>query len=87
MAMSDNRVIKTYVWHGGKCYFVSTIERDSSAILGPRRFNETMVWEYDWNSDERGQLVYEDGGPTGSIRTHQAVVEAIYENGIPSKER
>ncbi len=87
MAMSDNRVIKTYVWHGGKCYFVSTIERDSSAILGPRRFNETMVWEYDWNSDERGQLVYEDEGPTGSIRTHQAVVEAIYENGIPSKER
>jgi hypothetical protein len=46
-----------------------------------------MVWEYDWNSDERGQLVYEDEGPTGSIRTHQAVVEAIYENGIPSKER
>ncbi len=28
---ADEPKLKSYVWHDEKCYFVSTIERDSSA--------------------------------------------------------
>ena len=52
----DNRIIKTYVWHGDKCFFVSTIERESSAMEGPRRYNETIVWKCEWEKGEREML-------------------------------
>ena len=60
--MSDDRIIKTYVWHGDKCFFVSTINRESSAAILPAlRYNETMVWEYNWGApageDPRGDWV------------------------------
>lgn len=83
--MSDDKIIKTYVWHADKCYFVSTIERDSSAMEGPSRYNETIVWEYRWDAlegkDKRGALLHTDGEMTGSIRGHQRIVERIYEEG------
>lgn len=77
----NQRVIKSYVFHGDKCFFVSTIERDSSAMLGPRRFNETMVWHYDWSTAERGSLFHQDEAPCGSIRTHNYVCEQLHEDG------
>lgn len=79
--MSDNNVIKTYVWHGDKCFFVSTISRDSSAALAFGRYNETIVWEYNWKTTERGQMLHQDEGSLGSIRTHQRIVESLFERG------
>jgi hypothetical protein len=84
--MFDNRVIKTYVWHSGKCFFVSTIERESSAVLGPRRYNETIVWNFGWDNSERGELIYQGEDSTGSIREHQAVCERIFRTGKPGEE-
>lgn len=81
----DAKVIKTYVWHQGKCFFVSTIERDSSAMQCPGRFNETMVWEYDWKTAERGAWIFQDGCAKGSIRLHQQVVERLYATGNPNE--
>lgn len=78
---ADDRVIKSYVWHDGKCFFVSTIERDSSAMEGPRRFNETIVWDYDWDIKERGSIVHQDEGSAGSVRTHLKVCERFFEQG------
>ncbi len=80
--MSNDRVIKTYVWHEGACFFVSTIERDSSAMEGPRRFNETLVWRYDWDRRElRGGICFQADAPLGSIVVHQRTVEAIHDVG------
>ncbi len=79
--MNDDRVIKTYVWHKGVCFFVSTIERDSSAMGGPRRFNETLVWRYDYEKRERGAQCFQAEDRPGSIVAHQRTVEAIHDVG------
>lgn len=78
---SDHRIIKTYVWHEGICFFVSTIERDSSAMEGPRRYNETFVWRYDWDKRERGNQCFQAEDRPGSIVAHQRTVEAIHDVG------
>lgn len=84
--MSDNEVIKTYVWHEGVCFFVSTIERDSSSPEGGR-FNETMVWEYDFERKERSPLIsWQDWAFKGSIATHQRVVEKLFDSGLKGLE-
>jgi len=86
--MSENtRVVKTYVWHGDRCWLVSTIERSSSAEgREDCRFNETIVWEYDWEKRERGEQVHCDSTIRDSICLHQQIVEAFYETGEPPKE-
>jgi len=84
----DDRVAKTYVWHGGKCFFVSTIERDSSAMEGPRRYNETMVWEYDLEKRERSKnFIFQDGCSKGSIWLHQQVVVRLHQTGDPHEDQ
>ena len=79
----DQRIIKSYVWHGNNCFFVSTIERDSSAMLGPRRFNETIVWAFDWEKNESGELISTLGGSRGSIFTHLQVCQFLHDTGRP----
>lgn len=60
--MDDRRIIKSYVWHNDKCFFVSTIERDSSAAISPPpRYFETIAWWYDWEIGERGDMVAHAG--------------------------
>lgn len=82
--MSDQRQIKSCVWHGLKCYFVSTILRESSACGGPTHYNETMVWPYDWEKAERGaNFIFQDGTEAGSIGLHNRVCERIYHTGNP----
>lgn len=78
---ADDRVMKSYVWHDGKCFFVSTIERDCSAMEWPSRFNETIVWDYDWDTKERGSIVHQDEGSAGSIRKHLTICERLYACG------
>jgi hypothetical protein len=79
--MSDKSLAKTYIWHGGKCFFVSTFDRDSSAIGGPRRYAETIVWEFDWEINHRGGIVSQHEGMEGSIFTHLKVCNALHETG------
>lgn len=83
----DERKIKSYVWHGENCFFVSTIERDSSATMEapPSRFHETMVWEYDWETAERGKCVLQEGCGL-AFDQHFRVCKEIYESGISSGE-
>lgn len=83
---TDKRIIKSYVWHGEKCFYVSTIERDSSALLGPYRFNETLVWEFDLDKVKRGDLVGQEVSSKGSIREHFAVCERLFKSGNPENE-
>ena len=83
---SDKRVIKTYVWYGDQCFFVSTITRDSSAMLAPGLYNETLVWEYDWDNREQKGLIHQAGCPKDSIFKHQEIVNLLYKTGKPEKE-
>ena len=91
--MKDKRVVKTYVWHGQKCYFVSTIERDSSAYPSPAfRFNESVVWEFDWdaiarNEDGRGRQVYDSGDGRYSLDEHFRIVLHLSRRGLPVPDK
>lgn len=80
--MNDDRVIKTYVWHGGKCFFVSTINRDSSALGSDGRYAETLVWEFDWEKNERlGWMDHGTSAAENSIRGHIRTVENLHKYG------
>ena len=79
--MNNDRVIKTYVWHKDQCFFVSTIERDSSAFGDTSRFNETIVWECDWATGKRGEILYTHGSGRGSIDRHLQICKEFYKNG------
>jgi hypothetical protein len=77
-------MITTYVGHNGKVYRVTTINRESSAFYSPWAvYAETLVWE--WDTEERktkGSILLQGEAPEGSIKTHQRVVEQIYNEGI-----
>jgi hypothetical protein len=82
----ENRIIKSYVWHGDKCFFVSTIDRDSSSMEGGR-YAETMVWEHDWKTNQRMEgILSQTDAPQGSIREHIRQVTAFHETGEPANE-
>ena len=76
--MISNKVIQSYVFSGDQCFFVSTIERDSSAMLAPGRYNETLVWEYFPDKRERGKLLYEGEDLSGYIDTHQDYCKKLF---------
>ncbi len=75
--MKDN-VWKSYVWHGDKCFFVSTIERTFDTYDGEIRGLETLVWEYDWTAGKRGALVHQAGG----IVEHQQICRCLIAEGL-----
>lgn len=75
-------VIKTYVWHDGQCYFVSTIDRESSAALAQDLvYAETMVWKVDFATGVRGAMVHQAEGPRGSISEHMAICQRLRATG------
>lgn len=74
----------SYVWHGDKAFCVSTIDRDSSSMLGGR-FSETLTWEWDDKKRKRGAWVGQHAGGEGSLHTHKAVVDRIFATGSPDE--
>ena len=75
---ADNRVWKSYVWHDEKCFFVSTIERDYDTYEGTMRGQETLVWEYDWETNKRGELLHQAGG----VGDHQQICRCLIAEGL-----
>lgn len=69
---------KSYVWHGEKCFFVSTIERTYDTPSGSVRGAETIVWEYDWDKGERGKIIHQTGG----IVDHQQICRCLFSEGL-----
>ena len=55
-------VIGSYVYHGGKCWNVSTINRVCSSPYAPTMYYETLVWECDPSTKKRGRMVHQDEG-------------------------
>lgn len=56
----DETIIQSYVLEK---WFVSTIKRDcSSPYAQGLRYYETLVWEWDAKTKERGKIVHQDEG-------------------------
>lgn len=78
-----NEIAKTYVRHGVQWFFVSTINRDSSAPEHVGQYAETMVWEYDYPTQVRGKCIFQGDAAKDSIFLHQKTVENLYYKGTP----
>lgn len=48
---------------------------------GPERYAETIVWECDPVTRQRGAMVWQDEGSEGSITTHIAICHRLHETG------
>lgn len=60
--MNDITKAQTYVYREGSAFFISTNERDSSAMISPPlRFMETIVWEWNCETRQRGHIVGQYG--------------------------
>ncbi len=84
--MDSIKKISSYVWYqeDGKrfCFFVSTMERDSSAAVNypPPRFDETMAWEYNYDTMVRGDIVAHVGDGE-CFKQHFNVCKALAKYG------
>jgi hypothetical protein len=79
----DVRVWKSYVYNGGKCFFISTIQRDYETCEGLIRGYETLAWEFDWETNTRGSLVWQGGG----VVDHQAACRCVIAEGcLPDRD-
>ena len=83
---SDERKLKSFIFRGDDCFYVSTIERDSSAAVSPPpRFFETIAWDYEWELQARGGQVAITGyGP--AFEQHSKVCEQLFRNGCYETE-
>lgn len=79
-------IIKSYVSHCDRHFFVSTIDRASSAYDGPARYNETIVWEWNYRTRERGELLWQAGDSSGSLHEHFRICEAYHRTGCAPQE-
>ena len=70
-------VINSYVFHEDKCWNVSTIYRQSSALSYIDWYYEIIVWEYDMEKKVRGRLVHQDEG----LENHFAICRTIIQEG------
>ena len=71
----NNKIEQTYIFGGkdDKCYMVSTINRTSSTPI-PMRYAETLVWEWDSETRERGHIIDQDEAGTGTRSGHDRMV-------------
>ena len=73
---------QTYVWHNDKAFFVSTINRECSSPLAYGHiYAETLVWEWNPKTRERGKILGQDECSDGSISAHQNMVQRIFNTG------
>jgi 2-polyprenyl-3-methyl-5-hydroxy-6-metoxy-1,4-benzoquinol methylase len=86
--MSEEHINKTlaqtYVWHGEKCFFVSTINRRSSSLLSGI-YAETLAWEWIQETKQCGRLIGQDEHCQNSIFAHQAMVKRLFDTGKPNE--
>ncbi len=80
--MSD-KLIQSYVWHEGRVFFVSTINRESSAMHAPGIYAETMVWECKTTAPYRrmNRILYQGEDAMGSIHEHLSVCVRLATTG------
>ena len=65
----------------GTYYYVSTINRESGLFSGDV-YSETLVFEWDKESQKRGGIVYQAGHCADSLWEHNRLVDTIREYGV-----
>lgn len=84
--MDSKKCIQSYVYVGDKRYFVSTIERDSSAELGPAdRYNETLVFDCPERGEE-AKLLSQHEDVSGYIDTHFDVCQRLFDGDLDTTQ-
>lgn len=75
------KVIQSHVWNDDKCFFVSTINRESSSAYSQgHTYSETFAWEVD-KEMKRGALVGQDEAGTDATHVHFKVCKQLAEHG------
>ena len=64
--MDSTTLIQSYV---KRKWFVSTIRRRSSAMVGPPApmYHETLVWEWNAETRKRGSIIWQGESPDGEM--------------------
>lgn len=74
-------IASTRVWHDGKPYDVSTIDRECSAVgAHGMMYAETIVWEVG-DDGSRGDVLCQEEAAAGSMIVHQNLVDTLREYG------
>jgi len=84
MTKPSEGMIGSYVCHmeSGKWFNVSTIERSDSTMYA-MRFSETIVWEWDAEKKERGEMIYQYGGSRRCLNVHFNTCRSLFDTGLP----
>ena len=78
----STKLIQSFVWHEGKRFFVSTINRESSALLAMgAEYAETMAWEWPETQDGRGVMVGQTEASKDSLYGHERMCRELYCSG------
>jgi len=79
--MSSKTLIQSYINSKVRWYFVSTIHRESSVAMIPTPwFYETIAWEWDSVTRERGKMIAQEGAPdniSSGLMSHQEVCKQL----------
>lgn len=75
----NKTLAQTEVLHGDKWFFVSTINRRSSA--DGQIYAETLVWEWDRKTAKRGDMIGQDENCKDSLFAHQRMVQRLFDTG------
>lgn len=65
-----------------KWYYVSTINRDSSAEYYPHRYAETIVFEWDVENQKKVRILKQDECGDGSTWKHDLIVSRLKGYGM-----
>ena len=83
MSEANKTVLQSYAFFKDKAFFVSTIERTFDVYCGSVRGLETLVWEWDKDTRERGELVHQAGG----LSDHEEICRSVIKTGeIPQED-
>lgn len=78
----SEKLIQSHVWREDKCFFVSTINRVSSAALACGAiYAETMVWEFNPETGHRRDFVGQGEGLRDDISHHIAICRKLRDTG------
>jgi hypothetical protein len=80
---SHGPLARAIVSRGAKSWLVSTINRESSATEYVGTYAETLVWEWDDATKQRGEIVWQGESSRDSLRTHDDVVCRLFATGDP----
>jgi len=84
----SDKLIQSYVWYQGRVFFVSTINRESSAMYYPGIYAETMVWECETTAPYKrmDSILHQDESPRGSIHSHIEVCVRLATTGKADRQ-